>query len=64
MRFLTIMDKIGKNLYHFNFPVYMQANILYGIRLVSQSVKGNDVACKCCEISTFIKIMALTSFCD
>ena len=28
----------------------------------TQSVKGNDIACMCCEISTFIKIMALTSF--
>ena len=30
----------------------------------AQSVKGNDMACKRCEISTFIEIMALTSFCD
>ena len=30
----------------------------------AQSVKGNDMACKRCEISTFIKIMELTSFCD
>ena len=28
----------------------------------TQSVKGNDMACKRCEISTFIKIMALISF--
>ena len=29
----------------------------------AKSVKGNNMACKRCEISTFIKIMALTSFC-
>ena len=25
-------------------------------------MKANDIACRCCEISTFIKIMALTFF--
>ena len=30
----------------------------------AQSVKGNDMACKHCEISLCLKIMALASFCD
>ena len=30
----------------------------------AQSVKGNDMACKRCEISTFIKDRAKISFCD
>ena len=30
----------------------------------AQSVKGNDIACRRYEISTFIKIMALASFFD
>ena len=28
----------------------------------AQSVKGNDMGCKRCEISTFMEIKALTSF--
>ena len=30
----------------------------------AQSVKGNDMACKRCEISTFIKEWRLPLFCD